>query len=122
MSLVLRLDYGDTSFLFTGDADAYLEYILLDSGADLHADVLKVGHHGSRNAMTEEQARALSPRIALIGVGAHNRYGHPTQEALAALDAAGSAVYRTDEDGEVRCVLSPQSMRISCERADAFEG
>ena len=113
---------ADVTALFTGDAEyEQVAQILQETG--LHGvDILKVGHHGSRNAMTEEQARALSPRIALIGVGAHNRYGHPTQEALAALDAAGSAVYRTDEDGEVRCVLSPQSMRISCERADAFEG
>ena len=98
MSIVVRLDYGSTSFLFTGDAEASSEYMMLDEGLE-HADVLKVGHHGSRSSSTVEFIEAVSPTYAVISCGAENQYGHPHEETLAAL--AGSTILRTDQLGTI---------------------
>ena len=66
-------------------------------------DLYKVGHHGSKNALDDEEAAVLSPRIALVSAGARNRYGHPAQDTLDRLEAAGARVFRTDEQGDVSC-------------------
>lgn len=118
-SLCLRLAYdgdgdgtADATALFTGDAEKeqlaqmIAEYKLHD------VDILKVGHHGSRNAFDQAAIEALSPRIALIGVGERNRYGHPHQSILDSLEAVGARVLRTDRDGEVECTLSPQGIEV----------
>lgn len=102
-SLVLRVDYGYTSFLFTGDAEAISEGEMLDkwgSGA-FDCDVLKVGHHGSVSSTTDEFLAACSPGTAVIECGRDNSYGHPHRETLEKLTAAGVKIYRTDEDGSV---------------------
>ena len=108
-SIVIELSHdssGDDSdgfeALFTGDAesDELAEVMTETSLRDI--DILKVAHHGSRNAMTPEQADLLNPTIALIGVGANNRYGHPHQETLEMLEHRESTVLRTDVDGGVK--------------------
>ena len=66
-----------------------------------------------KNGLTPEEAEVLHPRIALIGVGEGNRYGHPTPEALALLDDVGCTVFRSDTDGEMRCALSPDGVKVS---------
>lgn len=76
-------------------------------------DVLKVGHHGSRAGTTEELCRELKPEYALISVGARNRYGHPTREALEALASIGCEVWRTDEDGDVSCRFTRDGIEAS---------
>jgi beta-lactamase superfamily II metal-dependent hydrolase len=98
-SAVLKVSYAATSFLLTGDAQAESEQEMLASGADLRADVLKVGHHGSYSSTSQAFLNAVSPKYAVISVGAGNDYGHPHQETLAKLAAAGIKVYRTDRDG-----------------------
>lgn len=103
-SAVLKLTYGDTSFLFTGDAEVESEKEMLAAGYALKADVLKVGHHGSQNATSTAFLRAVSPKYAVISVGKHNRYGHPHKETLAKFAAAGVEVYRTDELGTIVAV------------------
>ena len=100
-SIVLRVDYGGTSFLFTGDAEEMLEYMLVDSGCNLHADVLKVAHHGSNSSSTGEFINAVSPSYAVISCGRDNDYRHPRQEILDRLRDAGADVLRTDLQGTI---------------------
>ena len=100
-SLVFRLEYGNFRMLFTGDAGAEAEQRILASGADVQADVLKVGHHGSAYSSTPDFIRAVSPRYAIISVGRDNLFGHPAPDTLATLQGAGVRSYRTDKDGAV---------------------
>ena len=105
-SIVLRIDYGETSFLFTGDIGIEAEDELVESGADLAATVLKVAHHGSRGSSGYVFLRAVAPQYGVISVGADNSYGHPTPEVLRRLVRAGVEVYRTDCNGTVSVVVS----------------
>ena len=100
-SIVLRMDYGKTSFLFTGDAEDWSEYTMLTDGACLKADVLKVAHHGSGTASTMAFLSAVSPEYAVISVGADNGYGHPHTGVLNRLAAVGAKIPRTDELGTI---------------------
>jgi beta-lactamase superfamily II metal-dependent hydrolase len=100
-SIVLRMLYGDTAFLFTGDAEAQSENAILSTGADVRASVLKVGHHGSDTSTTEQFLDAVSPAAAVISCGKDNQYGHPTVNVLERLISRGIAVYRTDELGSL---------------------
>jgi competence protein ComEC len=100
-SVVARLTYGQFSVLFAGDAEAPTETWLLESGAPLRSVVLKVAHHGSRYASAGRFLRMVGPRIAVISVGAGNRYHHPAAGTLDRLARAGATVYRTDMDGDV---------------------
>ena len=101
-SVVLRLDYGEFSMLLTGDAEAQTEQRLVERDARLEADVLKVGHHGSKYASSESLLRRGEFKVALVSCSADNRYGHPSPEALARLKAAGLKLYRTDLQGEIK--------------------
>lgn len=101
MSIVARLDYGDTSFLFTGDAPRSVERTLLQRYIEIDADVLKVGHHGSDTSTSSEFVSAVSPATAVISVGADNRYGHPTQNVLDTLEENEVHVLRTDTAGTI---------------------
>ena len=100
-SAVTGIQYGAAAFLFTGDAEAQSEEEMLTSGANLKADVLKVGHHGSSTSTTPAFLKAVAPKYAVISAGAGNDYGHPHKETLARLKKAGVKVYRTDLDGTV---------------------
>ena len=100
-SIVLRLDYGDFSMLFMGDAEAQTEQRLLGKDVELKANVLKVAHHGSKYATSEEFVKRIKPEAAIISDGAWNRYGHPAQAVLDRLKAANAKVYRTDLQGEI---------------------
>jgi len=100
-SLVLRITYGSRSFLLTGDMERGIEARLLAAGVDLHADVLKVGHHGSRTSSTPAFLEAVSPSVALISSGYENSFGHPHPDVLGRLSARHAAVLRTDLDGLV---------------------
>lgn len=118
-SVCLLLEYDgdddglvDFRALFTGDAEAEQLESMIASGAVGNVDLLKVGHHGSKGGMTETQAGILGPEIALIGVGAGNRYGHPSAETLEILESIGCRVFRSDVDGQVKCALSPDAIRV----------
>jgi beta-lactamase superfamily II metal-dependent hydrolase len=100
-SIVLRLDYGEFSMLLMGDAEAQSEERMLRKDIDLKARLLKVGHHGSKYATSEDFVRRVHPEAAIISDGAWNRYGHPEQGVLDRLKAAEVKVYRTDLQGEV---------------------
>src|ERR1044072_4629619 len=100
-SIVLRLDYGDFSMLFMGDAEEQREQRLLGKELDLKATVIKIGHHGSKYATSEKFLQRVLPEAAIISDGAWNRYGHPSQSVLARLKAGNVKVYRTDLQGEI---------------------
>jgi beta-lactamase superfamily II metal-dependent hydrolase len=100
-SAVIMLSFGDTRWLFTGDAEKPAEKIMTESGFNLSADVLAVGHHGSANSSTEAFLEKTAPQIAVISCGKDNDYGHPTDEALSRLGEYAKEIYRTDLDGTV---------------------
>ncbi len=101
-SIVAKLVYGNTSFLFTGDSPRKIEdYLLAIDKEGLDVDVLKVGHHGSRTSTGEEFLSAVSPEFAAIQVGKGNRYGHPHAEVLDNLRAAGVKILRNDLMGTI---------------------
>ena len=110
-SAVVKIRYGSTSFLLTGDAEDLSEKEMLASGADLQADVLKVGHHGSSRSTTPAFLKSVSPEYAVILVGAANDYGHPHQETLDNLADAGVIIYRTDEEGTIIFVSDGMSVK-----------
>ena len=84
-SIIMKLTYGDTSFLFAGDAERDEEQQILNAGYDLSSDVLKVGHHGSDSSTYYVWLREIMPQYAVISVGKGNNYGHPTEEVLSRL-------------------------------------
>ncbi len=99
--VVSKLSYGSMSVLLMGDAEKPIEHQLVHSGAALHADVLKAGHHGSKTSTTQELLDGVHPKMAVISVGRKNRYGHPHQEVVDRILAAGISLFRTDTDGDV---------------------
>jgi competence protein ComEC len=101
-SVVLRLDYGATSLLLTGDAELEAEQEMLAAGVPLRADALKVGHHGSNASTSAGFLAAVQPKLAVISVGADNRFGHPAPELLGRL--AGIETLRTDQNGTIELV------------------
>lgn len=103
-SLVLRLGWGRSRLLLTGDIEQGTEAALVSADAGLEAGLLKVAHHGSDTSTTEAFLQAVSPRLALISVGADNRFGHPDPDVLGRLEASGAQVARTDIDGAVEVV------------------
>jgi len=115
-SLVLRLRYQERAVLLPGDAEKEAEREMLsESGQDsLRAEVLKIGHHGSRNSTTPEFLAAVKPRLAIISVGEDNPYGHPNAELLERLARAGVRVLRTDRDGAVHILMDGRGLEVSC--------
>lgn len=112
-SLVLRISYGTRSLLFVGDAEHEEEAILLATApAALRADVLKVGHHGSRTSSTPAFLSAVAPRDAIVSVGCRNRFGHPAPITLAALQAQQVRVWRTDRDGSITVTTDGRTLAI----------
>ena len=103
-SIVLKVEHGENSFLFMGDAEAEAEADILSGGADVEADVLKVGHHGSRSSSSQKFLKAVDPAYAVISCGEDNSYGHPHAETLNNLRAMGVDVFRSDEQGTIVAV------------------
>ena len=100
-SIVLRLDYGDFSMLLMGDAEEQTELRLLGRDADLTARLIKIAHHGSKYATSENFVKRVKPEAAIISTGAWNRYSHPSQSVLDRLKGLNAKVYRTDLQGEI---------------------
>ena len=105
-SLVLRIDFKNNSFLFTGDIEKIAEERMLDTYKNnskiLDIDVLKVGHHGSKTSSTDNFIMATSPKITLIGVGKNNKFGHPSENTIDRLNRLKCKIYRTDLMGEIK--------------------
>ena len=114
--IVLRVDYGETSFLFTGDAERETEEIILDSGLDVRSTVLKVGHHGSDTSTSYRFLYEVQPKYAVISVGADNSYGHPHDAVTSRLRDADVTVYRTDEMGGIICTSNGKTVTFETEK------
>src|SRR3989344_3123251 len=99
--VVIILKYDELEVMLTGDMEAKVERRLILAGEDLDSDVLKVGHHGSKTSSSEEFLSAVSPEVAIIQVGAKNRYGHPSPEVLSRLEDFGIEYYRNDINGDI---------------------
>jgi competence protein ComEC len=112
-SLVLRLEYGDTSFLFTGDASQSVEQRIVSSSLfPLNATVLKVGHHGSYTATSAAFLAAVQPQIAVYSAGRGNSYGHPHDASIRNLEAIGATVFGTDVNGTVTIATDGVGLEI----------
>jgi beta-lactamase superfamily II metal-dependent hydrolase len=115
-SVVMRLTYGSTAFMLDGDAETDAEDDMLKyaAGADLRSDVLKCGHHGSRNASSDEWLAAVRPVVGIISCGRHNVFGHPHGEALDRLGTHGVRILRTDQNGAVECSSDGRHVTVHC--------
>ena len=112
-SLVLRLSWGQASFLLTGDLQSEGEaFLLAQEDLPLPSTVLKISHHGARGATTQRFLEAVQPQVAVISVGAGNRFGHPNAETLARLKGAGVRVWRTDECGDIEIVTDGKQLWV----------
>jgi competence protein ComEC len=112
-SVVVRIQNGRHSFLFTGDIERRGEQGIVASGAPLESTVLKVPHHGSKGSLDPEFLARVCPQIGVISVGARNPYGHPTPEALSAYESLSTRLYRTDRDGAVMVRSDGDHLRIT---------
>jgi competence protein ComEC len=129
-SIAFILQYKHFRMLFTGDAGVVAEQRFLNEGIDLHADVLKVGHHGSAYSSSPEFIAAVHPRYAIISVGRHNLFGHPAPSTLETLQRFGVRIYRTDEngastilgDGQTFCITTMLLVFQSCVRLNSRNG
>lgn len=117
-SLALKLVYGKTSFLFTGDAEKGAERDMLSHDYNLHADVFSAGHHGSATSNSTDFIEAVAPRFAVISCGRDNSYGHPHQKTLDTFASFGVEVHRTDEEGDIVFLSDGLSVRLM-EKAQA---
>lgn len=100
-SIAMKITYEDVHFIFTGDAGAKEEQRMIDSGANLDAEILHMGHHGSNTSTSQDFLKTVSPEIAIYSAGIDNSYGHPHAEVIAAAENAGAKVYGTDVNGTV---------------------
>ncbi|MGU8451684.1 MBL fold metallo-hydrolase [Clostridium perfringens] len=100
-SPVMKISYGQNSFMFTGDAESLVEKEILNENKDLKADVLKLGHHGSHSSTSEEFLKVVDPSIAIVSCAKDNKYGHPHKETMSNLKKAGITVYETFRDGDI---------------------
>ena len=108
-SVIMKIKYGDTSFLFTGDAE---KSELKTLSGDLTADVLKVGHHGSDTSTPQTLVDAVKPKIAVISVGKDNDYGHPSAKTLKRLENAGCEIYRTDQQQTIAVTSDGKNIEV----------
>lgn len=116
-SIVMKLTYKDSSFLFTGDAEALSENEILQKGYDIKSDLLKIGHHGSSSSTSDKFLRAVNPKYAVICVGKDNSYNHPKKSVMDRLKRYSIDVYRTDEQGTI--VVNCDGKGISFDKSPA---
>lgn len=119
-SIVLKLTYKNTSYLFMGDATSSVEKDILNK--DIKSDVLKVGHHGSQYSSTISFLKKVSPKYAIIEVGKNNSYNHPKEVTLKKLEDLGTKIYRTDEDGTIILTSDGENMSFETVKTDTNGG
>jgi hypothetical protein len=115
-SIVLKFDYGDIKFLFTGDAQQESESSMLAADLNVNANILKVRHHGSKSSSSMPFLEAVSPQIAIYMAGINNIYGHPDGETIAALNQVGATVYGTDIHGTIVVDTDGQKYTLNTEK------
>lgn len=117
-SIGVRVQFGENSFLFTGDAEEHSEEDMTASGENLNADVYKAAHHGSRTANTEDFLKAVDPQYVVFSCGEGNTYGHPHAEVLNRLREMGIQIFRTDDQGTVVAVSDGQTIAFNASPSD----
>lgn len=120
-SIIAKVVYGETSFLFMGDAERTAEEVVLMSGADLTATVLKVGHHGSGTSSSYPFLREVMPEYAVISVGEGNEYGHPHDNTLSRLRDAGAQIFRTDLQGDIVMISDGKKVTVVAENSATLD-
>ena len=114
-SICLKISHGDNSMMFTGDAGTSPERDIIESGADIEADLLQAGHHGSSTSNSYYFLREVNPKYAVISCGKDNMYGHPHEEILSRFNDLGAEIFRTDEQGTIIAVDDGKSITFNCE-------
>ena len=119
-SVVAKLTYGESSFLFTGDLTGEETADIINAGYDVSADVYKVAHHGSANDGCNSQSflMQVDPEYAVVSCGNGNRYGHPHEETVSYFDEADIPLFRTDENGTIYCRTDGHSYEWSCSKGE----
>lgn len=120
-SIALILDYGENSFLFSGDCEEEAEQDILDNGMNLDVDVYQVGHHGSRSSSSEDFLDAMSPEYAVISCAEKNSYGHPHARTLNNLRERKIKVFRTDEQGSIIAFSDGKEIMWNCSPSDSWQ-
>lgn len=115
-SVSLKMTYGDVRFVFTGDAGIKQEQEMIDSGMDLDAEILHLGHHGSNTSTSPAFLEAVAPEVAIYSAGADNSYGHPHAEVIAAAENAGANVYGTDINGTILVETDGKSYNVEIQQ------
>ena len=121
MSIVVRIDYGETSLIVTGDAEETSEFMMIDAGLPLKADVLRIAHHGSTYSTSDEFLRTVSPTYAIISCGVNNGYYHPHGRVLNALKKNEIKLFRTDLQGTIHMISDGEKISFTTEREAAEE-
>ena len=121
-SIVLKVSFGQMDMIMTGDLETDEEEKILESGTNIDAEILKVGHHGSDTSSSEEFLDAISPDYALISCKIGNKYEHPIKSTMEKLEARHIVVYRTDECGNVVMTITSNDVTINCEPGDYLSG
>ena len=121
-SIVLRVTYGETDILLTGDAEKLSEEEIINNGLYIDVDILKLGHHGSDTSTSEEFLKATTPQYAIISAGKGNTYNHPKKTVMEKLEKMGITVYRTDESGTVIMSTDGKNMTFNVEPGDYLAG
>ena len=121
-SIVMKVSFGEMDIIMTGDAEVEVEEEILKSGENIDAEILKVGHHGSKTSTSEEFLDAISPDYALISTKVDNKYDHPDEETMEKLQKRNIKVYRTDENGTVVLTITTDDVSFSCKPGDYLTG
>lgn len=121
-SIVLMVSFGQMDLIMTGDAETEIEKIILESGTNIDAEVLKVGHHGSDTSTSKDFLDAVSPEYALISCKVGNKYEHPIKTTMEKLQERNIEVYRTDECGSVIMTITSHNVTFNCEPGDYLSG
>ncbi|MFC7319682.1 MBL fold metallo-hydrolase [Halobacillus campisalis] len=112
-SISLKMSYGDTGFVFTGDAEVDDEAAMLSGSSNVEADILQLGHHGSSTSTSSSFLDAVSPEVAIYSAGADNQYGHPNAEVINRVEDAGIDLYGTDVHGTVEVTTDGESYHVA---------
>lgn len=121
-SIVLKGQYGQNTFLFTGDAEQLVEKSILDNGLDIRAEVLKLGHHGSSTSTSDTFLQKVNPKYAIASCKKINSYGHPHVEIMKKLKDKNIKVYRTDENGDIVLISDGKSIKFNVESGSYTPG
>ena len=121
-STILMVSFGEMDILFTGDAETSLEKDLLESGVNLDAEILKIGHHGSDTSSSDAFLDAVSPEYGLLSTAIGNKHDHPIGEIMDKYEDRGIEIYRTDQSGTVTLTITATDVEFSCEPGDYRDG